>query len=36
MDITNFKWTRPPKDYHISDNKVEIVTDPYKIGRAHV
>lgn len=29
MDITNFKWTRKPKDYCFYDNKAEIVTAPY-------
>lgn len=29
MDITNFKWTRMPKDYTYRDNRLEIVTAPY-------
>ncbi|EOS62238.1 hypothetical protein C815_00019 [Firmicutes bacterium M10-2] len=29
MELSNFKWTRKPKDYTISDSKIEIVTKPY-------
>lgn len=29
MELNNFEWTREPKDYTISDSKVEIVTKPY-------
>lgn len=29
MDIKKFKWTREPKEYKISENRIEIVTNPY-------
>ena len=29
MDISTFKWTRQPKEYHSDNNRVEIVTAPY-------
>ena len=29
MDITKFKWTREPEQYHISSTQVEIITSPY-------
>lgn len=29
MDITNFKWTRQPKSYHIDGDRVEIITAPH-------
>lgn len=29
MNTANFKWTRQPKGYCISDNKIEIVTAPH-------
>lgn len=28
FDITKLEWTRKPKDYKISDNKIEIITNP--------
>ena len=32
MNIKDFKWTREPDDYTLTDDKIEII----KIGRAHV
>ncbi len=29
MNLKEFKWTREPKDYTVSENKIEIVTAPY-------
>ena len=29
IDINKLKWTREPKDYSISNEKIEIVTNPY-------
>lgn len=29
MVITNFKWTRKPKSYHIDGDRVEIITAPH-------
>lgn len=29
MVITNFKWTRQPKSYHIDGDRVEIITAPH-------
>lgn len=29
MNITDFKWIREPKSFHIDDNRVEIVTAPH-------
>lgn len=29
FDINNLKWTRTPEKFTISDNKIEITTDPY-------
>ena len=29
FNINNFKWTREPADYSITDDKIEIVTKPY-------
>lgn len=29
MDIKQFKWTREPKEYSISDDKIEIITKPH-------
>lgn len=29
MDLKNFRWTREPAEYKISDNKIEIVTRPF-------
>lgn len=26
MKIENFKWTRKPKEYHLKDNQIEIIT----------
>lgn len=28
FDITSFRWTREPKKHYISENRIEIVTDP--------
>lgn len=28
FDITKLEWTRKPKDYKISDNNIEIITNP--------
>lgn len=29
MDINSFKWTREPKEYRITDDKLEITTKPH-------
>lgn len=29
MNITDFKWIREPRAFHIDDNRVEIVTAPH-------
>lgn len=29
MNVNEFKWTRLPKDYSITENQIEIVTNPY-------
>ncbi len=29
IDLSNFKWTREPLDYNVSDDKVEIVSKPH-------
>ncbi len=29
MDLKNFSWTREPKSYSVSENTVEIVTNPH-------
>ena len=29
FDISKFQWTRPPKQYAVSADRVEIVTDPH-------
>ena len=29
MNVNNWKWTREPKDYTISENKIEIITKPH-------
>ena len=29
FDVNNFKWTREPADYVLSNDKIEIVTAPY-------
>lgn len=29
MELQNFKWTREPMDYTISDNEVSVTTKPY-------
>ena len=28
MNIRDFKWTREPKDYKITDERIEIITQP--------
>lgn len=28
FDITSFRWTREPKKHYISENKIEIITEP--------
>lgn len=28
MNIKNFKWTREPQNYTMTDDKVEIITEP--------
>lgn len=28
MDLNNFKWTREPASFNISEDKIEIITDP--------
>ena len=32
MNIKDFKWTREPDDYTLTDDKIEIITQ--QIGRA--
>ena len=29
IDIKNFKWIREPKEYKITENEIEIVTEPH-------
>ncbi|MBU3849327.1 MAG: DUF1349 domain-containing protein, partial [Candidatus Treponema excrementipullorum] len=29
FDITSFRWIREPKKHHISENRIEIVTEPH-------
>ncbi len=29
LDVTQLKWTRTPKEYHISDGRIEIITSPH-------
>lgn len=29
FDITSFRWTREPKKHYISENKIEIITEPH-------
>jgi len=29
MDLSKFQWTRPPVRYSVTDNKIEIITDPH-------
>ena len=29
FDITSFRWTREPKKHYISENRIEIVTEPH-------
>ncbi|MCD7773995.1 MAG: DUF1349 domain-containing protein, partial [Clostridiales bacterium] len=29
MDLKGFQWTRKPKKYNISENKIEIITKPH-------
>ena len=29
MNMNEFKWTREPKEYHVEDDRVEIVTKPH-------
>ena len=29
FDVKNLKWTREPKDFSVSDEKIEIVTNPH-------
>ncbi len=29
IDIHQFKWTRAPREYHIAEDKVEIITEPH-------
>ena len=29
IDNKQWKWTREPKDYTISEDKIEIITNPY-------
>lgn len=29
FDVSKLKWTRSPKEYEISDKKIEIVTLPH-------
>lgn len=29
IDVSQWEWTRKPKDFNISKDKIEIVTDPY-------
>ena len=29
MKMSDFKWTRQPQSYHITDDRVEIVTMPH-------
>ena len=28
MNIKDFKWTREPDDYTLTDDKIEIITQP--------
>lgn len=27
MDLNQFKWIREPKEYHVANNRVEILTN---------
>ena len=29
FDITSFRWTREPKKHYISENRIEIITEPH-------
>lgn len=29
MDLLNFKWTRSPESYNLSENKLEVITKPH-------
>lgn len=29
MDLQNFKWTRSPESYNLSENKLEVITKPH-------
>ena len=29
MDLSNFQWTRMPQEYHVTENKIEVVTKPH-------
>ncbi len=29
MDLKNFKWTREPEDYNITDDRIEVITKPH-------
>lgn len=29
FDVNKLEWTREPKDYSISSDKIEIITNPY-------
>ena len=37
IDIKNFKWIREPKEYKITENEIEIVTEPHTdLCREHI